>query len=79
MAQVPAKIEGLAFVPDVHVTGSTVHTLCVANDNDFLSTVADPTGSQVDNPNQFFVFSFADADLAGSAYVPQQFNISKED
>ena len=77
-AQIPAKIEGLAFGPDAQVNGSTVHTLWVANDNDFLSTVADSTGAQIDNPNQFFVFSFTDADLAGSAYVPQQFNFRKE-
>ena len=78
-AQIPAKIEGLAFGPDVQVNGSTVHTLWVANDNDFLSTVADPTGAQIDNPNQFFVFSFTNADLAGSAYVPQQFKFPRED
>jgi hypothetical protein len=78
-AQIPAKLEGLAFGPDVQVNGSKVHTLWVANDNDFLSTVADSTGATVDNPNQFFVFSFTDADLAGSAFTPQQINASKED
>jgi Esterase-like activity of phytase len=78
-AQVPAKIEGLAFGPDVQVNGSKVHTLWVANDNDFLSTVADPTGTTIDNPNQFFVFSFTDADLGGSPYTPQPINVSKED
>ena len=78
-AQIPAKLEGLAFGPDVQVNGSKVHTLWVANDNDFLSTVADPTGAIIDNPNQFFVFSFTDADLAGSAFTPQQIKVSKED
>ena len=34
--QVPAKIEGLAFGPDVNNGGVTTHTLWVANDNDFL-------------------------------------------
>lgn len=65
--QVPAKIEGLAFGPDVKQKGKTIHTLWVANDNDFLQDYAGPET----NPNQFFVFGFTDADLAGSKYVPQ--------
>jgi hypothetical protein len=71
--QIPAKIEGLAFGPDVKQDGKTVHTLWIANDNDFLQTVADPSGNQIPNPNQFFVFGFTDADLNGSKFVPQQF------
>jgi len=67
--QIPAKLEGMAFGPDVVIDGVTKHTLYVANDNDFL-TVA-PGG--LPNPNQFFVFAFDDADLAGSAYELQQF------
>lgn len=74
-SQIPAKIEGLAFGPDVkQADGSRLHTLWVANDNDFLTTVTDSTGAVVDNPNQFFVFGFTDADLNGSLYVPQQFH-----
>jgi len=65
--QIPAKIEGLAFGPDVKQKGKTIHTLWVANDNDFLQDYAGP-GT---NPNQFFVFGFTDADLSGSKYVPQ--------
>jgi hypothetical protein len=65
--QIPAKIEGLAFGPDVKEKGKTIHTLWVANDNDFLQDYAGP-GT---NPNQFFVFGFTDADLGGSQYVPQ--------
>ena len=72
-SQIPAKIEGVAFGPDVKKEGTTLHTLWIANDNDFLQTVADPNGIQIPNSNQFFVFGFTDADLAGSKYVPQQF------
>jgi hypothetical protein len=61
---VPAKIEGTAFGPDVKVGGVTRHTLYIANDNDFLSSV-----NGVDNPNKFFVFAFDDADLPG--FLPQ--------
>jgi hypothetical protein len=61
--QIPAKIEGLAFGPDVQLGGDVEHTLFVANDNDF-----DPANS---GPNQFFVFGFGDGDLPG--FVQQQF------
>ncbi len=60
---IPSKIEGLSFGPDVNVSGVTEHTLWVTNDNDFLPTEA--------GPNKFFVFGFSDADLGGSAFVPQ--------
>jgi hypothetical protein len=59
---IPAKLEGFAFGPDVEIDGTTKHTLFVANDNDFT-----PTFAGKPNPNQFFVFAFVDADLpAGS-------------
>lgn len=70
---VPSKIEGIALGPDVFNGRTKLHTLWVANDNDFESTVPDADGNPVDNPNQFFVFGFTDADLAGSKLVPQQF------
>jgi hypothetical protein len=70
---VPSKIEGIALGPDVYNGNTKLHTLWVANDNDFEKTVPDANGNQVDNPNQIFVFGFADADLAGSKLVPQQF------
>ena len=70
---IPAKIEGIAFGPDVRQGKTTLHTLWVANDNDFLQTVPDADGNQIPNPNQFFVFGFTDAALGGSKYVPQQF------
>ena len=63
-SEVPAKIEGLAFGQDVTVDGEVEHTLYVSNDNDFLSQVPLADGTLVDNPNQFFVFGFTDADLA---------------
>ena len=59
--RVPAKLEGAAFGPDVTIDGKTLHTLYIANDNDF--------DVSSDNPNQIFVFSFGDEDLPG--YVPQ--------
>ena len=62
--EVPAKIEGLAFGQDVTVAGTVEHTLYVSNDNDFLSQVPLADGTVVDNPNQFLVFGFTDADLA---------------
>lgn len=69
--EIPAKLEGLAFGPDVTVGGVSKHTLFFANDNDFIGTVTDTTHPDgVNNPNQFFVFAFDDADLPG--YVPQQ-------
>jgi Esterase-like activity of phytase/PEP-CTERM motif len=67
--RIPAKLEGLAFGDDVVVGGVLTHTLYVANDNDFLGSVGG-----LENPNQWFVFGFTDADLAslGASYVPQQ-------
>ena len=70
---VPSKIEGIALGPDVYKGKARLHTLWVANDNDFEATVPDANGNPVDNPSQFFVFGFTDADLAGSTLVPQQF------
>ena len=66
--QIPAKIEGLALGSDVWYNGGKVHTLWVANDNDFLQDFDAPGA----NPNQFFLVGFTDTDLAGSRYVPQQ-------
>ena len=62
--QIPAKIEGVAFGQDVvDAQGNTLHTLFIANDNDF-----DAAGS---GTNQFYVFGFTNADLAG--FTPQAF------
>ena len=71
--EIPAKIEGVAFGPDVKYGGKLVHTLWVANDNDFLTTVPDANNVPLANPNQFFVFAVADTDLGDSKFVPQQF------
>ena len=80
---IPSKIEGIAFGQDVVIGGVTKHTLFVANDNDFLPVVADPlklpgdaTRGTVANPNKFFVFAFADSELAG--FVPQKFKRSRD-
>ncbi len=65
--KIPSKLEGLTFRQDVVVNGQTLHTVYLANDNDFLATDPD-TG--FDNPNQWYVFGFTDAQLGGT-YVPQ--------
>jgi hypothetical protein len=68
---VPAKLEGIAFGQDVEIGGQVKHTLFVSNDDDYIAAVTDaihPAG--LDNPNQWFVFAFDDADLPG--YVPQR-------
>jgi hypothetical protein len=61
-----------ALGEDVVVDGVMKHTLCIANDNDFLAVA--PGG--LANPNQLFVFAFDDADLTGSVYEPQKFKLS---
>ena len=71
---IPAKIEGITFGPDLRTTDNTgktipLHTLWVANDNDFVIATNDVP--PLPNPNQFFVFGFTDADLGGSAFMPQ--------
>ncbi len=60
--KVPAKIEGMAFGPDVTINGAVQHTLFIANDNDFLTDVS--------GQNTFYVVAFTDADLPG--FVRQQ-------
>jgi hypothetical protein len=72
--QIPAKLEGLTLGPDVVSNGQTIHTLWIANDNDFLPDYAGP-GT---NPNQFFVFGFTDAALNGSRLVPQNLSGDSE-
>lgn len=58
-ALIPAKLEGIAFGEDVVVNGKTMHTLYLANDNDFLASVVPNGGSTpVAYGNQFYVFAF---------------------
>jgi hypothetical protein len=80
---IPSKIEGIAFGQDVVINGATKHTLYVANDNDFLATIADPfkapgdaTRGLIFNPNQIYVFAFDDSELPG--YVAQPFKAGQE-
>lgn len=61
-AQVPSKIEGMAFGADVPFGSGLLHTLYIANDNDFLPATS--------GPNTFYVVGLTDADL-GAQYVPQ--------
>lgn len=73
---IPAKLEGLAFGPDVTIGGVVKHTLFIANDNDFIGTVTDaghPGGN--DNPNLFMVFAVDAAEVPG--FVPQGGAINK--
>lgn len=61
-ANIPAKLEGMAFGDDVTVGSDTYHTLVIVNDNDFATVAGD---------NKFFVVGFKNADLGGSVFVPQ--------
>lgn len=68
---IPAKLEGITFGPDIDVDGATKHTFIVGNDNDFLAQITDtnhPNG--IANPNRFFVFTVDPADVPD--YQPQQ-------
>jgi hypothetical protein len=62
---VPAKLDSVAFGPDIVIDGFIKHTLFIANDNDFL-----PTFNGINNPNQFFVFSIDESDL--NSFSPQK-------
>lgn len=63
---IPAKIEGLAFGPDLVLGAIDYHTLFVANDNDFVPTAAyADAGAPVAGPNQFYVVGIPFADLPG--------------
>jgi len=59
---VPAKLEGMAFGPDVRIGSAIKHTLFVSNDNDFSP---DPA-----NSNKWLVFAFDDDLLPG--FEPQR-------
>lgn len=68
---IPAKIEGLAFGPDLTVDGAALHTLYISCDNDFLGAVTDtyhPQGAP--NPSRIFVIGLTDAKLPG--FEPQE-------
>jgi hypothetical protein len=76
---IPSKIEGLAFGKDIRHGHARLHTLWLANDNDFLATVPDPNGVQIANPNQFFVFGVTDESLNGSQLILQKFDNDEDD
>lgn len=63
-ANVPAKLEGITFGPDVMVEGKMVHTLFMTNDNDFKPKIA--------GPNRIYVFGLGDSDLPN--LNPQKFS-----
>jgi hypothetical protein len=63
---IPAKLEGVAFGPDVTVAGANKHTVFIANDNDYVASVKDTNHPvTVENPNKWFVFAFDSTDLPG--------------
>lgn len=67
-ADIPEKLEGLAFGPRSRIDGKLVATLYIASDNDFLPEIKDalhPMGKT--NANRFLVFAFGSADLPGYA------------
>jgi len=64
-ANVPAKLEGMAFGEEILEGATRYHTLYVANDNDFLPGTA--------GDNLFYVFKFTDSDLGNTTgFVNQQ-------
>lgn len=69
-ANIPSKIEGLAFGDDVNLSGTNYHTLFITNDNDF---VPDTAGT-----NNIYAFKFTDADLGGSTFQPQNIAVVPE-
>lgn len=70
-ANIPAKLEGLAFGEDILEGLTRYHTLYVANDNDFLPGTA--------GDNLFYVFKFTDSDLGKtSGFVNQQISAVPE-
>ncbi|GGY63635.1 hypothetical protein GCM10011613_04180 [Cellvibrio zantedeschiae] len=72
---IPAKIEGMTFGEDVVFNNQTLHTLWISNDNDFLSTITDSKHPQgFNNPSNFYVFGFSDADLQN--YVAQKISVN---
>ena len=67
---IPAKLEGMAFGPDISIDGVLKRTLFISNDNDYLATLTDsnhPNG--IENANRWFVFAVDASDLP--KYVPQ--------
>ena len=60
---IPAKIEGISFGEDIVVDGTLMHTLWIANDNDFMPNVS--------GPNTFFVLGVTNADLGVSTFAAQ--------
>jgi hypothetical protein len=72
---IPAKIEGMTFGADVLFNNVNLHTLWIANDNDFLNTITDskhPLGFS--NTNNFYVFGFSDSDLQN--FLAQQISVN---
>ena len=67
---IPSKLEGLAFGADIIVNGQIEHTLYLANDNDFLAATKLPDGTDIANPNTFYVFGLTNTDL-GATFTQQ--------
>jgi hypothetical protein len=63
-ANIPAKLEGMAWGEDVTINGFNYHILYVGNDNDFTGVAGD---------NKIFAFAVSDDDLGGSVFANQTF------
>ncbi|MCX8499331.1 MAG: esterase-like activity of phytase family protein, partial [Caulobacteraceae bacterium] len=63
-SNVPAKLEGITFGPDVKIKGQSLHTLFMTNDNDFRPDIA--------GPDHIYVFGFDGDDLPTND--PQKIN-----
>ena len=78
LADIPSKMEGIAFGSEISINGENKLTLLLGNDNDFLPVITDglhPTGIQ--NPNQFFMFAIDPTELPD--YIPQRIRSSELD
>jgi len=76
-SDIPAKLEGVAFGQDVVYQNKPMHTIYVANDNDYLAVTPNSATGNTSNPNRWFVFGFTDTDLPG--FIPQQFKDNDKD
>lgn len=69
---IPAKLEGMTFGPDVRSGRTRQHTLFISSDNDFLASITDSTHpAGLANANRFFVFAWGE-DAEGAPAVRER-------
>ena len=72
-ADIPVKLEGLAFGEIVVIDGALAHTKYVSNDNDFVPAMTDTQHPPASTTRtRSWCSAFDDDDLQGSEFVPQQ-------